>query len=106
MNATDDTKIIPDARLPDARRIGGFAAMDPEKQRALASLGGRAAHDRGKAHAFTAEEARAAGQKGGLAVSRDREFMARIGRLGGKARGAKVLAKAKTAKDCEEGGSP
>ena len=42
----------------------GFAAMDPEKQRAIASKGGRTAHELGKAHEFTVEEARAAGRKG------------------------------------------
>lgn len=45
----------------------GFAAMDREKVRAIASLGGRAAHERGTAHRFTSEEARAAGRKGGTA---------------------------------------
>ena len=43
----------------------GFAAMDPEKQRAIASMGGKAAHAKGTAHQFTSEEARAAGRKGG-----------------------------------------
>ena len=40
----------------------GFASMDPEKQRAIASEGGRAAHASGHAHEFTSEEARAAGK--------------------------------------------
>ena len=61
----------------------GFAAMDPEKQRAIASMGGKAAHAKGTAHQFTSEEARAAGRKGGAAVSRDRKHMAEIGRKGG-----------------------
>lgn len=39
----------------------GFAAMDPEQQRAIAALGGRAAHEKGRAHEFTSEEARRAG---------------------------------------------
>ena len=43
----------------------GFASMDPNKQRAIASKGGRAAHEKGTAHEFTSEEARAAGKKGG-----------------------------------------
>ena len=64
----------------------GFGSMDPEKQKKIASLGGKAAHKEGRAHEFTAEEARAAGRKGGEAVSRDREHMARIGKLGGQAR--------------------
>src|SRR5204863_6832587 len=62
----------------------GFAAMDSEKQREIASKGGRAAHAKGTAHEFTAEEAREAGRKGGEAVSRNREHMAEIGREGGK----------------------
>jgi general stress protein YciG len=41
----------------------GFAAMDPQRQREIASLGGRAAHQSGHAHEFTSEEARAAGRK-------------------------------------------
>ena len=39
----------------------GFASMDPNQQRAIASLGGRAAHLSGNAHEFTSEEARRAG---------------------------------------------
>jgi uncharacterized protein len=64
----------------------GFSAMDPEKQREIARKGGIAAHAQGRAHVFTHEEARVAGHKGGETVSRDREHMAEIGRLGGKAR--------------------
>jgi uncharacterized protein len=45
----------------------GFAAMDEERQRAIASEGGRAAHEQGRAHEFTPEEAREAGRKGGQA---------------------------------------
>lgn len=45
----------------------GFAAMNPERQREIASEGGKAAHQSGNAHEFTSEEARAAGRKGGQA---------------------------------------
>lgn len=45
----------------------GFASMDREKQRAIASLGGQAAHRKGTAHEWTSEEARTAGRKGGQA---------------------------------------
>jgi|SRR5690242_8523067 len=62
----------------------GFASMNPEKQREIARKGGRAAHEKGTAHEFTADEARAAGRKGGERVSANREHMSRIGRLGGK----------------------
>lgn len=47
--------------------LRGFAKMDPDKQRELASRGGKAAHAKGSGHEWTAEEARAAGRKGGLA---------------------------------------
>jgi uncharacterized protein len=43
----------------------GFASMSPEKQREIASKGGRAAHEKGTAHEWTADEARNAGRKGG-----------------------------------------
>jgi general stress protein YciG len=39
----------------------GFASMDPQRQREIASEGGRAAHASGNAHEFTSEEARRAG---------------------------------------------
>jgi len=68
------------------RRGGGFAAMDPRRLREIAREGGLAAHAEGKAHQFTSEEARRAGKKGGRSVSRDRKYMAEIGRRGGRAR--------------------
>jgi general stress protein YciG len=43
----------------------GFASMDPEKQRQIASKGGKAAHQKGTAHEWDADEAREAGRKGG-----------------------------------------
>jgi len=46
-------------------RKRGFASMDADKQRDIASKGGKAAHQKGTAHEFTSEEARAAGKKGG-----------------------------------------
>jgi general stress protein YciG len=63
----------------------GFASMDSDKQRRIASLGGRAAHQQGTAHEFSSEEAREAGRKGGEAVSANRAHMAAIGRKGGEA---------------------
>lgn len=50
----------------------GFASMDPEKQREIASKGGKAAHESGQAHEFTSEEAREAGRKGGQASGGNR----------------------------------
>lgn len=46
-------------------KLRGFASMDKERQRQLASLGGIAAHMNGTAHRFTHEEALEAGRKGG-----------------------------------------
>ena len=45
----------------------GFASMDEDRQRAIASEGGKAAHEKGTAHEFSSEEAREAGRKGGEA---------------------------------------
>jgi uncharacterized protein len=66
----------------------GFASMDPARQREIASKGGRAAHEKGTAHEWSSEEAREAGRKGGVTVSRDRAHMAAIGREGGESRSA------------------
>jgi uncharacterized protein len=63
----------------------GFASMDPQRKKEIASKGGRAAHEKGTAHEFTPDEARNAGRKGGEAVSRNRDHMASIGRRGGEA---------------------
>ena len=57
--------------------------MDQERQREIASKGGRAAHAQGSAHEFDAREAREAGRRGGRSVSRDRRHMAEIGARGG-----------------------
>jgi general stress protein YciG len=56
---TDNNDVKPTAK----KSLRGFAAMDPQRQREIASLGGRAAHQSGHAHEFTSEEARAAGKK-------------------------------------------
>lgn len=72
------------------QRKRGFAAMSAQRQREIASKGGRAAHQKGTAHEFTVEEARAAGHRGGKAVSADREHMASIGRRGGQRSGESV----------------
>ena len=55
---------------PKARR--GFAAMSPERQRAIASQGGCAAHQQGVAHEWSTDEAKAAGKKGGQVSGRKR----------------------------------
>lgn len=48
-------------------RRRGFAAMDRDRVREIASKGGKAAHSAGTAHQFSSEEARVAGRKGGMA---------------------------------------
>src|SRR4051812_66567 len=60
-------------RLQEATKVNsterkerrGFASMSPERQKEIASKGGRAAHAKGTAHEWTPEEARSAGRKGG-----------------------------------------
>lgn len=47
------------------RKPRGFAAMSPERHRAIASKGGRAAHEQGTAHEWSSEEASRAGKRGG-----------------------------------------
>jgi uncharacterized protein len=66
-----------------ARR--GFAAMEENQRRQIASRGGRAAHQTGNAHEWNEHEAAMAGRKGGQKVSQNREHMAAIGRKGGLA---------------------
>lgn len=67
----------------------GFASMSPERQREIASRGGKSVHVKGLGHQFTAEEARAAGRIGGQNCSQNKEHMAEIGRRGGTTTGAK-----------------
>jgi general stress protein YciG len=77
-------------REKSSKEQRGFAAMDEQKQRAIASKGGHAAHAKGTAHEFDSAEARKAGQKGGEEVSSNREHMAEIGRKGAESRAARV----------------
>lgn len=92
MNQTTDAPSCPRSEIPPERPVlqtppaRGFAALPFERRREIASLGGRTAHASGAAHQFNEQEARAAGRRGGASVSRDREHMARIGRLGGSMR--------------------
>lgn len=52
---------------PRKKQRRGFAAMDPSKQKEIASKGGRASHAHGTGHEWNASSARDAGRKGGLA---------------------------------------
>ena len=60
-------KTRPAARIGENSRISrrGFASLNPEQRRQVASEGGRASHESGRGHKWTPEEARAAGSKGG-----------------------------------------
>jgi general stress protein YciG len=83
----EDGSTMADQSGREGKQERGFAVMDRQKQREIASKGGRAAHAKGTAHEFDSGEAREAGRKGGMAVSRNRDHMAAIGRRGGEARG-------------------
>lgn len=48
----------------------GFASMNKDKQRMIASKGGKTAHRKGTAHKWDSEEARRAGRLGGRARHR------------------------------------
>ena len=61
----------------------GFASMDQNKQREIASKGGKQAHADGTAHQFSSNDAQAAGKKGGQTTSHDKQHMSQIGKKGG-----------------------
>ena len=68
MDRQSENQIMTDVanvRMGERKERRGFASMTPEKQREIASKGGRAAHQKGTAHEWTSEEARSAGRKGG-----------------------------------------
>ncbi len=61
---SEQNKAATDAPRPRRR---GFAAMDRDRVKEIASKGGKAAHAAGTAHQFSSDEARNAGRKGGMA---------------------------------------
>ncbi len=70
----------------------GFASMDAEKQRAIASKGGQSVPDEKRSFSQNRELAAQAGRKGGQNVSdenrsfsRNRDLAAQAGRKGGQA---------------------
>jgi len=70
----------------------GFASMDAEKQRAIASKGGQSVPNEKRSFSQNRELASAAGRKGGQNVSdenrsfsRNRDLAAQAGRKGGQA---------------------
>lgn len=62
---SDDRMGESPAEAPRRKERRGFASMSPEKQREIASRGGKAAHRKGTAHQWSSDEARDAGRKGG-----------------------------------------
>jgi general stress protein YciG len=83
-----------DSEKPKSKR--GFAAMSPERQREIASMGGKAVPNASRAYSRDPALAAKSGRKGGQAVraekrqfSRDRELAAEAGRKGGCAAAAK-----------------
>ncbi len=84
-NSTVPTDAERSENLQEKRTASrGFASMDREKQKRIASEGGRAAHRQGVAHEWSKDEAREAGRKGGQIVSKNRDHMSEIGRKGGQ----------------------
>lgn len=61
----------------------GFACLTPERRREIARAGGRAAQASGRGHRYTADEARAAGKRGGAVIGARTEHMKAIGKRGG-----------------------
>jgi general stress protein YciG len=59
--------------------------MDRNKQREIASKGGKAAHQKGTAHEWTCEEAREAGRKGGMASHRRKQDQSGMDDTAGRA---------------------
>ena len=76
----------------------GFASMDEERQREIASKGGQSVPDEKRSFSQDRALAAQAGRKGGQSVpdekrsfSQDRRLAAEAGRKGGEARGRKAI---------------
>ena len=85
----------------------GFASMDEDKQREIASKGGKAAHEKGTAHEFNSEEAREAGKAAhekGTAHEFTSEEAREAGRKGGHAAHEKGTAHEFTSEEAREAG--
>ena len=66
-NATENAETATPVTEERRPRRRGFAAMDRDRVKEIASKGGKAAHAAGTAHQFSSDEARNAGRKGGMA---------------------------------------
>jgi general stress protein YciG len=58
MDSQNGNHDIDTIKTAPKKSLRGFAAMDPQRQREIASLGGRAAHQSGHAHEFTSGDSR------------------------------------------------
>lgn len=64
----DGNEVTKQKQAPKSKRRRGFAAMDPEKQRALAAMGGRAVPNEKRSFSTDKNLAAKAGHKGGSRV--------------------------------------
>ena len=65
----------------------GLAALSPTRRAEIARMGRRAVEAQGKLYMFTPKDRSKGGKRGGLAVSRNREWMSKIGKLGSQKSG-------------------
>jgi general stress protein YciG len=75
-----------DQKQESSQSNKGFASMDPEKQREIASQGGKAAHEKGTAHEWDSKEASEAGKTAhekGTAHEWDSKEASEAGKKGG-----------------------
>jgi general stress protein YciG len=102
---------------PKSTSNRGFASMDREKQRAIASKGGQSVPPEKRSFSQDPQLAAQAGRKGGESVppegrsfSQNRELAAEAGRKGGQARGASsqraAAARSSTPGGMQESGKP
>ena len=84
------------------KQMRGFARMNKEKLRRIASEGGIAAQNSKTANRFTSTTARKAGKVGGFRIAQDRDYMTELGRRGGLAKGVS-MARKRAAQAAEQG---
>lgn len=91
-NESTSTPVVSSSPLrPPARSNRGFALMNKERQRQIASMGGKAVRPESRSFSINHELAKEAGRKGGLSVppekrsfSQDRQLASKSGVKGGK----------------------
>jgi uncharacterized protein len=88
--------------IRNGRSLRGFASMSKERQREIASRGGKIAHEKGAAHEFNSVEAALAARKGherGTAHEFTTDEAREAGRKGGLARARKHMGADKPAEE-------